>query len=591
MAQPDQLLFGVYVGLVLDTQDPDNLGRVKLIVPGKTGPLFDGWNNQVDDISFTSVESKPFSSDILERLLGVLPWARPSMPLWGGATGSPVNTSSYNPIPMPTDSSLTGTSGKLGRNGFLDKENKTQLIPVRGESNAYLNPTVENKYQELLAAAKKDGVNLGITDSYRSYGEQVTTKQNKGSLAATPGHSKHGYGLAIDFKGGNGTSNQKAYEWLKNNASNYGWSNFVSMKGPDTQGPGGTQKEPWHWQINEADLPKYENKADALANANATPGASTDNPSGKTDNRSVPQYDGFNNKEGKKGGGVKDVGSSGCSGSSGNPLTKEQALGISDGLNKQTDASVADGSLPKIIVKNGVMDEASFKAYAVARLKNSPLLCASIDPAQASRYKMSTTKTPEAWADFAWKTALAENGGKVVKTDRDMYTDPGGSFGAFSSSPSKAYDKSIGKWVDGDAKKYAGYDGVTDQTLQSSPEIATNVILSTIESEVTRKNSIDTLDNSVDKVNGSFASTTMAALRGERGTLSASKGGSLIQRLTAMGQSIMGSLNIGRAGGPIGTFSIPAAGSKVWVAFEGGSPQRPVYLGQVYEPSNIQALE
>jgi hypothetical protein len=585
MAQQDQLLFGVYVGLVLDTQDPDNLGRVKLVVPGKTGPLFEGWNNQVDDISFTSVESKIFPSDVLERLLGVLPWARPSMPLWGGGTGSPVNTSTYNPIPMPTDSSLTGNSGKLGSNGYLDKGNKNQLVPVRGASGAYLNPTVENKYQELVAAAKKDGVNLGITDSYRSFPEQVATKANKGSLAATPGTSKHGYGLAIDFTGGNGTSQEDAYKWLKNNASNYGWSNFVGMKGPDTRGEGGSQKEPWHWQINEGDLPKYENKTDALANADAAPGASNENPSGKTDTRSIPEYDGFNNKEGKQGGGEKNTGGNGCSASSGNPLSKDQALNISSNLNKQMDANNQ-----KILVKNGVMDEASFKAYAVARLKNSPLLCASIDPAQAKRYRMPNTNTPEAWADFAWQTALAENEGKVVKTDKDMYTDPGGSFGAFSSSPSKAYDKSIGRFVDGDAKKYAGYDGVTDQTLQSSPEIATNVILSTIESQVTRKNSIDTLDNSVDKLNGSFASTTMARIRGESGTLSAAKSGSLIQRLTNMGQNIMGSLNIGRPGGPIGTFSIPAAGSKVWVAFEAGSPQRPVYLGQVYEPSNIQSL-
>jgi hypothetical protein len=44
-----------------------------------------------------------------------------------------------------------------------------------------------------------------------------------------------------------------------------------------------------------------------------------------------------------------------------------------------------------------------------------------------------------------------------------------------------------------------------------------------------------------------------------------------------------------RYGAPIGNFSIPAAGSKVWVIFEHGSSQRPVYIGQVYEPSNIQA--
>ena len=61
MAHPDQLLVGTYVGLVLETQDPEGLGRVKLIVPGRTGPLFKGWNDQTNDISFKSVQNNPFS--------------------------------------------------------------------------------------------------------------------------------------------------------------------------------------------------------------------------------------------------------------------------------------------------------------------------------------------------------------------------------------------------------------------------------------------------------------------------------------------------------------------------------------------------
>jgi hypothetical protein len=578
MAQQDQLLFGVYIGLVLDTQDPDNLARVKLIVPGKTGPLFEGWNDQVDDISFTSLESKPFTPEILERLLGVLPWARPSMPLWGGGTGSPVNSDTSTPIPIPTDSSLIGSSGKLGSNGNLDKGNKNQLVPVRGESNAYLNPTVENKYQELVAAAKKDGVNLGITDSYRSYDEQVAVKQSKGSLAATPGSSKHGYGLAIDFKGGGGTSQEQAYEWLKNNATNYGWSNFRGMKGPDTQGPNGTQKEPWHWQINESDLPKYQNNADAVASANATPGASTENPTGKTDTRTVAN-DGLNNKEGKFDGAPKDLeGSGNCSNSSGNPLSPKESFAISSNLNREIDTGLANGSIPRIVVKDGVMDEASFKAYAVARLKKSPLNCAAIDQNRANKYQMSTTKTPEAWADFMWRTALAEREGRISSVgDKDKWGDKGGSHGAWSTSVN-------------DTKVYAGYDGKNWNDLDTNPELAFNTAVSLVERQVTLNNSIDGLDNSITE-RGSFASTTMAKLRGEKGTLTASKGGSLIQRLTRMGQDLMGSLNIGRAGGPIGTFSIPAAGAKVWVCFEAGNPQRPVYMGQVYEPSNYQSLE
>lgn len=64
----------------------------------------------------------------------------------------------------------------------------------------------------------------------------------------------------------------------------------------------------------------------------------------------------------------------------------------------------------------------------------------------------------------------------------------------------------------------------------------------------------------------------------------------LVQKTTNMGQNTYASLNAGRYGAPVGQFSLPAKGAKVWVMFEGGSPQRPVYIGQIYEPSNVQAF-
>jgi len=48
--------------------------------------------------------------------------------------------------------------------------------------------------------------------------------------------------------------------------------------------------------------------------------------------------------------------------------------------------------------------------------------------------------------------------------------------------------------------------------------------------------------------------------------------------------------NVGLPGSPVGTFSIPNAGSKVWVFFNGGDVQRPVYFAQVPNPGDISAL-
>ena len=406
MAHPDQLLIGTYVGLVLETQDPEGLGRVKLIVPGRTGPLFKGWNDQTDDISFTSVQSNPFSPEVLERLLGVIPWARPSTPIVGGGTGSPVNTDTSTPTTIPTDQTITSETGT---------------------------------------------------------------------------------------------------------------------------------------------------------------------PTKSTDNRIVADH-GINNTQGTFGN-AKPAGGNDCAGTGGKPLSLAQCKQLSVAANQRMDASQQ-----KIAFNNGVMNEASFKSYAVQRLQCSPLLSANIDPAEAKIYGVNDTHSVDQWADFAWRTALAERSGKISSVgDRDKWRDKGGSHGAWSTSVA-------------DMTVYAGYpEGKYNFTdLDSNPMLAANTAISQIESEVCRNNTIVGLDNRVTE-QGSYNHNTLEALAGKNGPLVAAKSGALVQRTTSMGQDAMGSVNMSRYGSPIGNFSIPAAGSKVWVVFEAGNPNRPVYFGQVYEPSNIRS--
>ncbi|GAA1037853.1 hypothetical protein GCM10009557_52370 [Virgisporangium ochraceum] len=86
----------------------------------------------------------------------------------------------------------------------------------------------------LIADASRDGVTLGITDSYRSFAEQVDLAKRKGlysqgGLAAKPGTSDHGWGMAADLD-----LNSKAQAWMRANAGRYG---FVEN----------TPREPWHW--------------------------------------------------------------------------------------------------------------------------------------------------------------------------------------------------------------------------------------------------------------------------------------------------------------------------------------------------------
>jgi zinc D-Ala-D-Ala carboxypeptidase len=86
------------------------------------------------------------------------------------------------------------------------------------------------------------GRDLCITDSYRSLGAQRRVAALRGGLAATPGTSNHGWGLAIDLCGSESRSSA-VLGWLFDNAPVYGWENP-----PWAQRGGSGPYEPWHWE-------------------------------------------------------------------------------------------------------------------------------------------------------------------------------------------------------------------------------------------------------------------------------------------------------------------------------------------------------
>jgi D-alanyl-D-alanine carboxypeptidase len=86
----------------------------------------------------------------------------------------------------------------------------------------------------LMRAARQDGVHIGITDSYRPFAEQVDLAGRKGlyaqgGLAAKPGTSEHGWGLAADLD-----LDARAQSWMRANAGRFGFAET-------------TPREPWHW--------------------------------------------------------------------------------------------------------------------------------------------------------------------------------------------------------------------------------------------------------------------------------------------------------------------------------------------------------
>ncbi len=86
------------------------------------------------------------------------------------------------------------------------------------------------------------GTDICLTDGYRSYAAQVSVRNRKPGLAARPGTSEHGFGLAVDLCGGVEAQGE-GYWWLRDNAGASGFENPAWA-----QRGGGGPFEPWHWE-------------------------------------------------------------------------------------------------------------------------------------------------------------------------------------------------------------------------------------------------------------------------------------------------------------------------------------------------------
>lgn len=108
------------------------------------------------------------------------------------------------------------------------------LSEVSGTGGHRLWPPAARSLESLLAAAQADGITIGVTDSYRPYEVQVDLVARKGlysqgGLAATPGTSDHGWGIATDL-----ALSAQALEWMRSHAAAFGYVEDVP-------------RETWHW--------------------------------------------------------------------------------------------------------------------------------------------------------------------------------------------------------------------------------------------------------------------------------------------------------------------------------------------------------
>ncbi len=99
---------------------------------------------------------------------------------------------------------------------------------------------------ERLNRAFRDqfGRNIPVNDSYRDLEAQIRARVTHGYLAAIPGTSNHGWGLAIDISGNSlpGGYQGTQYLWLRQQLTGYNWVL------PAWARPGGSKPEAWHFE-------------------------------------------------------------------------------------------------------------------------------------------------------------------------------------------------------------------------------------------------------------------------------------------------------------------------------------------------------
>ena len=131
-----------------------------------------------------------------------------------------------------------GTGG--GANGFLPS---TALCPLAGAPGHALRADAAAAFDRLAAAALAErGAPLCVNDSYRSYSQQVSVFARMPHLAAVPGTSRHGLGVALDLGCGVERFGSEAHRWMKANGPRFGWVH------PEWAGVDGSLPEPWHWE-------------------------------------------------------------------------------------------------------------------------------------------------------------------------------------------------------------------------------------------------------------------------------------------------------------------------------------------------------
>jgi zinc D-Ala-D-Ala carboxypeptidase len=194
--------------------------------------------------------------------------------VWSRASESPglgFNVNSPAAEPEPAEAAIASPTAEavqdaqdalLGHFPYREAP-ESELVPVTDDGSIRLRQPAADKFLEMMAAAKAEGVELVPLSGFRSVEEQegvfFEIKAERGQQAtkraevsAPPGYSEHHTGYAIDLGDRyypdadlkTSFENTAAFKWLQTNAGYYSFE--LSFPTGNDQG---VSYEPWHWRF------------------------------------------------------------------------------------------------------------------------------------------------------------------------------------------------------------------------------------------------------------------------------------------------------------------------------------------------------
>ena len=149
---------GNYLGIVVQNNDPEQRGRIKIYVPHINSQVYHGWDNKLTDKSFKFIGRNINSdlSDIIDDLKQILPWADCAAPIAGG-----IGSGRYN--------------AHLDHGTISDSSKLTHTIPTSGIQAAgkynlnadQIGEKPARKYEiHNYENSSNEAVNIELTDAF-----------------------------------------------------------------------------------------------------------------------------------------------------------------------------------------------------------------------------------------------------------------------------------------------------------------------------------------------------------------------------------------------------------------------------------------